>query len=88
LTDVIEFLASKGGNINEMDAFGQTPLSIALAVLVQDIGARRLQIPRRYRKDVAEAVLKLGATPLDKSGVVVVLQRTGDLEFGREATLD
>jgi hypothetical protein len=61
-------------------------LSISLAVLVQDIGARRLQIPRRYRKEVAELLLKLGATPLDKSGVVVVLQRTGDLELGREGT--
>ena len=85
LTDVIEFLVSKGANINEMDAFGQTPLSISMAVLVQDIGARRLQIPRRYRKEVVELILKLGATPLDKSGVVVILQRTGDLELGREA---
>jgi len=84
LTDVLEFLVSKGGNINEMDAFGQTPLSIALAVLVQDIGARRLHIPRRYRKDVADLILKLGATPLDKSGVIVVLQRTGDEELGRQ----
>jgi ankyrin repeat protein len=84
LTDVIEYLVSKGSNINEMDSFGQTPLSISLAVLVQDIGARRLQIPRRYRKEVAELLLKLGATPLDKSGVIVVLQRTGDLELGRE----
>jgi ankyrin repeat protein len=84
LTDVIEYLVSKGANVNEMDSFGQTPLSISLAVLVQDIGARRLQIPRRYRKEVAELLLKLGATPLDKSGVIVVLQRTGDLELGRE----
>src|SRR5215475_6022838 len=65
LTEVIEYLVSKGSNINEMDAFGQTPLSISLAVLVQDIGARRLQIPRRYRKEVPETLLKLGATPLD-----------------------
>jgi uncharacterized protein len=86
LNDVIEYLVSKGADVNEMDSFGQTPLSIALAVLVQDIGARRLQIPRRYRRDVAELLLKLGATPLDKSGVVVVLQRTGDLELGREGT--
>jgi len=86
LTDVIEFLVSKGANVNEMDAFGQTPLSIGLAVLVQDIGARRLQIPRRYRKEVAELLLKLGATPLDKSGVIVVLQRSGDLDLGREGT--
>jgi ankyrin repeat protein len=86
LKDVIEYLVSKGADVNEMDSFGQTPLSIALAVLVQDIGARRLQIPRRYRRDVAEQLLRLGATPLDKSGVVVVLQRTGDLELGRDGT--
>src|SRR5262245_12968712 len=86
LNDVIDYLVSKGADVNEMDSFGQTPLSIALAVLVQDIGARRLQIPRRYRRDVAEQLLRLGATPLDKSGVVVVLQRTGDLELGREGT--
>jgi uncharacterized protein len=83
LTDVIELLVSKGANVNEMDAFGQTPLSISMAILTQDIGARRPQIPRRYRKDVAELLLKLGATPLDKSGVVVVFQRTGDEEIGR-----
>jgi ankyrin repeat protein len=85
LTDVIEYLASKGGDVNEMDAFGQTPLSIAMAVLTQDIGARRPQIPRRFRGEVAQLLLKLGATPLDKSGVVVVLQRSGDLDLGRAA---
>src|SRR4029450_4077685 len=44
LTDVIEFLVSKGANVNEMDSFGQTPLSISLAVLGQEIGARGLQV--------------------------------------------
>jgi ankyrin repeat protein len=83
LTDVIQYLASKGADVDQMDVFGQTPLSISLAVLTQDIGARRPLIPRRYRKEVAELLLKLGATPLNKSGVVVVLQRTGDEEVGR-----
>jgi ankyrin repeat protein len=83
LNDVIEYLASKGASVNEMDAFGQTPLSISMSVLTQDIGARRPQIPRRFRGDVAQLLLKLGATPLDKSGVVVVLQRSGDLDLGR-----
>jgi len=85
LTDVIEYLAGKGADVNQMDAFGQTPLSIAMAVLTQDIGARRPQIPRRFRGEVAQLLLKLGAMPLDKSGVVVVLQRSGDLDIGREA---
>jgi len=57
-------------------------LSISLSVLTKEIGARRLQIPRRYREDVAKLLLKLGATPLDKSGVNVVLQRSGDEKLG------
>jgi uncharacterized protein len=84
ITDVMSYLISKGADVNQMDVFGQTPLSIALAVLTQDIGARRPLIPRRYRKEVAELLLKAGATPLDRSGVVVVLQRTGDETLGRE----
>ena len=80
--DDIEFLASKGAKLDAMDALGQTPLSISLSVLTKDAGARRLQIPRRYQKETAELLLKLGATPLARSGVVVVLQRNGDLVAG------
>jgi ankyrin repeat protein len=76
--EIIEYLVSKGGDINAKDEFGQTPLSISLSVLTKEIGARRLQIPRRYREDTAKLILRLGATPLDKSGVNVVLQRSGD----------
>jgi uncharacterized protein len=82
LNDVIEFLVSKGAKMDAFDQLGQTPLSISLSVLTKDAGAKRLQIPRRYRKDVADLLLKLGATPLAKSGVVVVLQRNGDLASG------
>jgi ankyrin len=78
LNDVIEYLVSKGAKIDQMDEFGQTALSISMSVLTKDIGARRLQIPRRFRQETAELLLKLGATPLKKSGVVVVLQRSGD----------
>jgi len=80
--DIISLLVSKGANIELKDSFGQTPLSIALTILTKDIGARRLQIPRRYRKDVVDLLVKLGATSIEKSGVVVVLQRTGDLPAG------
>lgn len=82
LNDVVEFLATKGAKLDAMDSLGQTPLSISLSVLTKDAGARRLQIPRRYRRDTAELLLRLGATPLNKSGVVVVLQRNGDLATG------
>jgi ankyrin repeat protein len=83
MKDLIEFLVSKGANIDQMDEFGQTPLSISMSVLTKDIGARRLQIPRRFRGDVAQLLLKLGATPLEKSGVVVVLQRSGDVNLNQ-----
>ena len=82
LNDLVALLASKGAKLDTMDQLGQTPLSISLSVLTKDAGARRLQIPRRYRGDTAELLLKLGATPLNKSGVVIVLQRNGDLVAG------
>jgi len=82
MNDLIEYLVSKGAKIDQKDEFGQTALSISLSVLTKDIGARRLQIPRRYRQETAELLLKLGASTLDKTGVVVVLQRSGDLELG------
>ncbi len=82
MNDLIEYLVSKGANIDQKDEFGQTPLSISLSVLTKDIGARRLQIPRRYREETAQLLLKLGAGTLDKTGVVVILQRSGDLNLG------
>ena len=86
LNDVIAYLVSKGAKIDQKDEFGQTALSISLSVLTKDIGARRLQIPRRYRQETAELLLKLGAGTLDKTGVDVVLQRSGDLNLGKSTT--
>jgi hypothetical protein len=40
-----------------------------------------------YRKEVVETILKLGATPLDKSGVVVILQRTGIWSLGERQSI-
>jgi hypothetical protein len=51
LTDVIEFLVSKGAKLDTKDKLGQTPLSISLSILTKEAGARRLQIPRRYRAE-------------------------------------
>jgi ankyrin repeat protein len=79
LTDVIELLVSKGAKLETKDKLGQTPLSISLSVLTKEAGARRLQIPRRYRAEVAQLLLKLGATPLMQSGVNIVVQRAGEL---------
>jgi ankyrin repeat protein len=86
LNDVVEYLVSNGAKIDQKDEFGQTALSISLSVLTKDIGARRLQIPRRYRQDTAELLLKLGANTLDHTGVNVVLQRSGDLNLGNRTS--
>ena len=86
LNDVIAYLVSKGAKIDQKDEFGQTALSISLSVLTKDIGARRLQIPRRYREDTAQLLLKLGASSLDQTGVDVILQRSGDLNLGKGIT--
>jgi len=83
LNDVIEYLISKGAKTEVFDELGQTPLSASMAILTQEAGARRLQIPRRYHKDTAELLLKLGAVPVRESGVHAVFQRTGE-EVGQE----
>jgi len=82
LDDVIEYLVSKGAKLEIIDELGQTPLSISLAILTKEAGARRLQIPRRYHKETSQLLLQLGAVPIAKSGVHVVLQRTGDIAVG------
>lgn len=75
LNDVIEFLAGHGANLDVKDRFGQTPLSISYAVITRDIGDAYYQTPRVFRRDTADLLLKLGATPLDRSGVVSVVLR-------------
>jgi len=75
LDDVIAYLASKGAKLDAMDGFGQTPLSISYAVITEGIGAAYYQVPRVYRKRTADLLLKLGATPLEKSSVKGTMQQ-------------
>jgi uncharacterized protein len=75
LNDVIEFLAGHGANLDAKDGFGQTPLSIAYAIITKGMGDAYYQTPRVYRRETADLLLKLGATPLDRSGVVAVVHR-------------
>jgi len=78
LNDVIEFLAGRGAKLDAKDSFGQTPLSISYAIITRDIGDAYYQTPRVFRRDTADLLLKLGATPLDRSGVVSVVQRPAE----------
>lgn len=75
LNEVIEFLAGKGAKLDTKDRFGQTALSISYAIITKDIGAAYYQSPRVFRRDTADRLLKLGATPLEQSGVVAVILR-------------
>lgn len=69
LNDVVELLVHKGARLDAIDDFGQTPLSIALLIITEGIGAAYDQTPKFYRPDTADLLLKLGATPLERSGV-------------------
>jgi ankyrin repeat protein len=71
LDDVVAFLGSRGAKLDQMDQFGQTALSISLSVITEGIGAAYYQTPRIYRQETADLLLKLGATPLERSGVKV-----------------
>ena len=78
LNDVIQFLASKGATLDAMDGFGQTALSISYAVITEGIGDAYDQSARSFRRDTADLLLALGATPLEESGVIVVLQKASE----------
>jgi ankyrin repeat protein len=78
LNDVIEFLVGQGAKLDAKDGFGQTPLSISYAIVTRDLGKAYYQTARAFRRDTADLLLKLGATPLDRSGVVVVNQRASE----------
>jgi uncharacterized protein len=75
LNDVIEFLAAHGANLDAKDGFGQTPLSICYAIITKGMGDAYYQTPRVFRRDTADLLLKVGATPFDRSGVVAVVRR-------------
>jgi len=67
--EMIQFLVGKGAKMDTMDQFGQTPLSIAMAVTTAGIGVDYFHVPRFAHPTTSDLLLKLGATPLEKSGV-------------------
>jgi hypothetical protein len=52
-----------------LDQYGQTPLSIASAVVTQESGEFAFIRPHRYYDTVVNSLLQLGATPLEWSGI-------------------
>jgi hypothetical protein len=64
--------------LDAKEGFGQTPLSISYAIITKDIGDALISDPARIQAGRADLLLKLGATPLDRSGVVGVIQRPAE----------
>jgi uncharacterized protein len=69
---IIQVLADHGAKLDVKDKFGQTPLSIAEAVVTQGLGENADVRPRRFRESTVNLLLKLGATPTAKAGVQAV----------------
>jgi len=75
--EIIRDLIAHGAKTETRDGFGQTPLSICHAIVTEGLGDDYAHIPRTYRRDTAELLLSLGATPLEQSGVKIVTARVG-----------
>ena len=69
---VVQFLVEKGATMEVFDEYGQTPLSIANAVITAGSKDAYYQSSRVVRKSTSDLLLKLGARPLAESGVQIL----------------
>ncbi len=69
---VVQFLVEHGARMDVFDEYGQTPLSIANAVITVGSKDAYYQSSRVVRKSTSDLLLKLGARPLSQSGVQVL----------------
>ena len=69
---VVQFVVDRGARMDVFDEYGQTPLSIANAVITVGSKDAYYQSSRVVRKSTSDLLLKLGATPLSESGVQVL----------------
>jgi ankyrin repeat protein len=72
IDSVVQFLVTKGAAMDVFDEYGQTPLSIANAVITVGINDHYFQSSRIVRQSTADLLLKLGAAPLLDSGVQIL----------------
>jgi uncharacterized protein len=75
LDSLIQLLVNRGAKLDVMDNFGQTPLSIAEGVITVGLGNAANRRPRNVRRSTADLLLKLGAAPLEKSGVEISIKK-------------
>jgi hypothetical protein len=70
--DTLQFLVEKGAKMDVMDEFGQTPLSIAQAVVTPGVINDAYKRARAYRKTTSDLLVKLGAPSLAASRVQII----------------
>ena len=68
----IQFLVERGARTDVFDEYGQTPLSIANAVITARSKDAYYQSSRVVRTSTSNLLVKLGATPLPESGVQIL----------------
>jgi uncharacterized protein len=68
---IVDLLIKHGAKTEVFDEYGQTPLSIALAVITVGVNDYYYQSSRVVRQSTADLLLKLGAKPLAESGVQI-----------------
>ncbi len=68
---VVQFLVEHGAHVDVFDEYGQTPLSIANALITVGSKDAYYQSSRVVRKSTSELLLTLGARPLPESGVQI-----------------
>lgn len=69
--DIVEILIKNGADPDVKDKFGQTPVSISRHVITAGLGNYFDVRPRRASPSTFALLMKLGATPLEESGVIV-----------------
>lgn len=70
--DTLEFLVKHGARMDVVDGFGQTPLSIALAVITPGVLNDAYKRARAFRRTTSDLLIKLGAPSLAASGVQIL----------------
>lgn len=69
---IVQFFVEHGARMERFDEYGQTPLSIASAVITVGSKDAYYQSSRVVRKTTADLLLKFDARPLAESGVQIL----------------
>jgi ankyrin repeat protein len=89
---IVQYLVDKGATMNVMDEMGQTPLSMALGLITkgaincENAATCYQKIPTGPHPSTAELLRRLGATPVETSGVQLMDVTTEAAKIKQHAT--